>query len=174
MSRLTMFSPSSSTRNFTVPCVAGCDGPMLSTWCSVCRSRSKSSSERSGASGKYGSDMLVPRADQRLAPLLRVVLAQRMPFELPVEQDAAQIGMTVEADAVQVPDLAFHPVRRGVERRRGVDARVVGRHAHLDAHAVIARERIEVVDDLEARPGGQQVDRAQIREHDEVELAVVA
>src|SRR5262245_28550042 len=47
MSRSTMVSPSSSIRNLTVPWVAGCDGPMLRIWCSVWRSRSKSSSSGS-------------------------------------------------------------------------------------------------------------------------------
>src|SRR6185503_21353102 len=124
MSMLTMFSPSSSTRNFTVPCVAGCDGPMLSSWCSVWRSRSKSSSLLSGGVGKCGcATLLVPRTHERLAPLLRIVLAQRVPFEFVVEQDPPQIRMSVEADPVEVPDLALHPVRRRPQPGQGRHAR---------------------------------------------------
>src|SRR2546421_8077999 len=42
-----------------------------------------------------------------------VVLAQREAFPGWRHQDAAQVGMTVEADAEQVPGLAFVPVGGG-------------------------------------------------------------
>ena len=49
--------------------------------------------------------------DERLALIVRVVLAQRMALELRVHEDAAQIRMPVEADAEHVEDLALAPVR---------------------------------------------------------------
>src|SRR5688572_12362596 len=109
MSISTIVSPSSSIRNFTVPWVAGCDGPMLRIWCSVWRSRSRSSASGGPPSSRLRGSVaiaLVPRSDQRLAPLLRVVLAERVAFELVVEEDAPEIGMAGEADAVEIPDLA--------------------------------------------------------------------
>src|SRR6266516_789367 len=45
-----------------------------------------------------------------LALVERVVLAQRVPFELRVHEDAAEIGMPGEADAEHVPHLALGPV----------------------------------------------------------------
>ena len=44
MSTLTMVSPSSSTFMRTVPCMAGCEGPMLITMCLVWRWASSSDS----------------------------------------------------------------------------------------------------------------------------------
>src|SRR5215831_2050595 len=169
MSRSTMVSPSSSIRNFTVPCVAGWDGPMLSTWCSVCRSFSRSSS--SALVWAIGS---VPRSDQRLAPLLRIVLAQGVTLELLVQQDAAQVGMVAEADPVQVPDLALHPVGGGPQLDHRVD--LAGRlgNAGLDPHALVPGERVEVVDHLEARLAAELVDRGQIAQHRELEAGLVA
>ena len=115
----------------TVPCIAGCDGPMLSGMGSV---GSSGASPRSGgvleaeddAAGLGGrqrcfrscacraSVYAVPaaRRHQRLALLLGVVLAQRVADELRVHEDAAQVGVALEADAVQVEGLALEPVRR--------------------------------------------------------------
>ena len=77
-----------------------------------------------------------PRLDRhRLvdhAPLLRVVahfdvadqrevLAERVPDETVVGQDAPQIRMAVEQDAEQVEGLAFEPVRRGQTSQRRYD-----------------------------------------------------
>src|SRR5262245_41124981 len=45
--------------------------------------------------------------DERLASVDRVVLAQRMPDELLVEQEPPQVGMAGEPDAEHVPDLAL-------------------------------------------------------------------
>src|SRR6266571_4159028 len=42
-----------------------------------------------------------------------VVLAQREAFPGFRHQDAAQVGMAIEADAEQIPGLAFVPVRGG-------------------------------------------------------------
>ena len=39
----------------------------------------------------------------------REILAQRMPLEAVIGQDAAQIGMVAEKDAVHVPGLALEP-----------------------------------------------------------------
>src|SRR5437879_3341010 len=46
---------------------------------------------------------------ERLRLLRGVVLEQRVPFELGVHQDAAQIGMTAERDAAHVERLALEP-----------------------------------------------------------------
>src|SRR5262245_11055195 len=137
MSRSVMFSPSSSIRNLTVPCVAGCDGPMFRIWCSVWRSRSKSSSSGSARRPEMPVIASVPRPDQGLPLLLRVVLAERMALEAVVEQDPAQVRMTAEAHAVEVEDLALHPVGRCVERHGARQLRRGLGDAHLEPQAVV-------------------------------------
>src|SRR6188508_595309 len=90
----------------TVPCMAGCDGPMFTVMSSVGSSCSSSRSSR----------FLRPRTSFLISAiyssLLRVVLAQRVPDELVVHVDPAQVGVTVEGDAVHVVGLALEPVER--------------------------------------------------------------
>ena len=114
----TIVSPSTSSTMRTVPCIAGCDGPMLSGIGSVgssglvevlgvLRRRGPRGGSRAGrASGPVGLGDARrsitrrgrrSRADQRLALLLGVVLAQRVPDELGVHEDAAQVGVALEA-----------------------------------------------------------------------------
>ena len=45
----------------------------------------------------------------------REILAQRMPFETVIGQDAAQIRVVAEIDAEQVPGLALPPAGTAVE-----------------------------------------------------------
>src|SRR5688572_12409852 len=100
-----MRSPSTVSTMRTVPCIAGCDGPMLT----VMRSggSSVSVSERSCASLRPSTSCLsvaespmlhlaldridrqIVAAHERLALLLRIVLAQRIADELFVHVDAA-------------------------------------------------------------------------------------
>ncbi len=40
----------------------------------------------------------------------RIVLTQRMPFELPMVENPPQVGMAVEANAILIVGLAFSPV----------------------------------------------------------------
>src|SRR5262245_10243346 len=145
-----MVSPSSSTLSRTVPCVAGWDGPMLSTILLVwrCASSSESSSGGSssfsrssawamsvwsgGARGAGAAEDVADGAlgDERLPLAERVVLAQRVALELLVHEDASEIGVPGEADAVEVPDEPLPPVRALEERG---DARQLGiRLAHAD------------------------------------------
>src|SRR5262249_56347026 len=50
-----------------------------------------------------------PRPDQRLTPIDRVVLAQRMTDELLVHEQPTQVRVALEADTEHVPDLALEP-----------------------------------------------------------------
>ena len=96
-------SPSTVRTMRTVPCIAGCDGPMLSVIGSVGSSCSfvgeildvLDAEDHLLALQPWRS--LTPRRDrtahERLALLFGVVLAQRMADELLVHEDAAQIGM---------------------------------------------------------------------------------
>src|SRR6185295_10321892 len=59
------------------------------------------------------------RPDERLAAVDGVVLAQRMTLELLVEQEAAQVRVTVEADPEHVPHFALLPVGDGPQAGSG-------------------------------------------------------
>ena len=96
-------------------------------------------------------DRQVVAAHERLALLLRIVLAQRIADELLVQEDAAQVGVTVEADAVHVERLALLPVERRPQLDERRHARVLLGHRDLEAHAVAVLERAQLVADLEAR-----------------------
>ena len=88
-----------------------------------------------------------------------------MTLELRVHEDAAQVGMPDEADAEHVPGLALGPERRVPQRRRAGDLRVVAGDARLHAQPMVMRQRVQLVDDLEARLAPQVVDRRQVGEH---------
>src|SRR5882757_7177618 len=164
-----MRSPSSLSWMRTVPCVAGCDGPILSSIASKFMSRESCSSifvPLCCSSAIRSSDAQVvvlrigmhrTRTDQRLALLLRVVLAQRVALELLVKVDALQVGVAVEDDAVHVPGLALEPVRTRPQRDHARQLRIALLERHLDAYAVVLGERVEVVDDLEARLAAEVV-----------------
>src|SRR5205823_3881099 len=79
----------------------------------------------------------------------REVLAHRMAFEAVVGEDAPQIGMAGEIDAVEVPGLALEPAGGAVDAGdRRDEALLVG--GELDADALVELEAQEIVDDLEA------------------------
>src|SRR5512133_1869902 len=134
-------SPSSSTRNFVTPCVAGWDGPMLRTIRFVgSGARSSSCAALAGvpvpflglamdrspperalvARGGAGpAEDVVDRAllDARLPAAERVVLAERVPLELVVHEQPAQVGVARHPDAVHVEAVALVPVRAAPHRR---------------------------------------------------------
>src|SRR5437762_2098400 len=127
----------------TVPCMAGCEGPMF---------RGSGSVGSSGASKSDGSwiprttlreavagggasvlskvpcssvDRVGLAAHERLPLLFGVVLAQRVPDELGVHEDAAQIGVPLEAHAVEIVGLALEPVRARPHGDQRVDRRIL-------------------------------------------------
>ena len=205
-----MVSPESSSTMRTVPCIAGCDGPMLRSIGSLGQLElafvelvidavpsqlvSASSRDRrdayvwrpkrhalvvrrtAGASRAVAASASAVR-DERLRLVGRVVLAQRMPHELRVHQDAAQIGVAVEDDAEHVERLALEPVGAGPHADERVDLGAVAvlvADARLEAHAVACCERVEVQHDLEARLAVGVVDAAEVDEHVHVAARIVA
>ena len=114
----------------TVPCIAGCDGPMLrcigsdgelelalveveidAAPCQLSPSIARGARRRALAAERHAlvaaerRELLERHAglgfgavrDERLRALGRVVLAERVPLELRVHEDAAQIGVAREA-----------------------------------------------------------------------------
>src|SRR5215471_9672567 len=190
MSALEMRSPSTSSTIRTVPCMAGCDGPMFSGTGSVGRS----GAPRSSASWKprtiwrrvsaissvvlmLGSSFTLlglGPAHERLPLLLRVILAQRVPDELGIHQDTAQVRVALEADAVKVVRLALEPVRPLPDAAQRVDRRVVLGAAAVEANAVLEADRIDVQHDVEARLRRETIDAGQVDEHLHLRRRVVA
>src|SRR5687767_7158319 len=94
-------SPSRVSTMRTVPCIAGCDGPML-----ICMGSVGISSSRSAAFFWPRTTVFVSRsamgvsllggqslaAGERLALVFRVVLAQRVTLEGLPHEHAAQVG----------------------------------------------------------------------------------
>src|SRR6185436_14666138 len=137
-------SPSSSAMICTVPCVAGCDGPML-TMTESSRSGVAKIDRTGLARGvSTGGSASVAVRHERLLARLRVVLAQRMAGEALVQQDRAQVVIAAEDDAVHVVALALHEGRRPVELHERVDARIGGGDARLEAHPQRLARRCEV------------------------------
>src|SRR5436190_2086167 len=94
-----------------VPCVAGCDGPMLTTTASSRSPRSNAGRMGLGRRVPTGASKAAssrPVRHQRLLLRLPVILAQGVTDEALVEQDRAQVGVAAEHDAVHVVALALH------------------------------------------------------------------
>ena len=112
------------------------------------------------------------QAGANLAGHLQEVLAQRVAGEAVPEEQPAQVGMAVEADAEQVEDLALLQVRAVVEAGQRGHGRILAVGGdHLDLDDVVEVQRLEVVDELEV---ALAVDRGEVAEEDEVGGLVVA
>src|SRR3989338_2591573 len=121
-------SPSSSVTIWMMPCIAGWEGPMFRNMCLV----SVAVVEVMATSGVrctvYGvrytvhrspytpvdrtvcGSVLGRRTDERLSFTDGIVLAQRVPLELLVHEDAVQVRVAGESDAEHVPDFPLEPV----------------------------------------------------------------
>ena len=108
-------------------------------------------------------------------PALRrvVVLAQRMPLEGLVGEQAPQVRMPVEAEAEHVVGLALEPVEPLPEPGHRGEHDVVLAHRHLQPQARAALDRVEVVDRLEALLAVGKVDAAEVEHHVELRLRVL-
>jgi len=107
----------------------------------------------------------------------RVVLAQRVPLELRIQQDASQVGVPHELDAEHVVRLALGPVGRAPQLGERLDFGVVAlgiTDRRLQAEPVSLAEGVQVRDDVEARLAVEPVDAGQIDEHFHAGLGGVA
>src|SRR6185437_573275 len=103
----------------------------------------------------------------------REILAQRMALEAVIGEDAAEIGMIGEIDAVKVPGLALVPARRAEKPRdRRHRTRLV--RGGLDPDALVELHAQEVVDDVEALGPLGIIDAADIDQHLEEAFRIVA
>ena len=103
----------------------------------------------------------------------RKILAQRMPLETVIGEDAPHVGMAGEQHAVEIVGLALEPVgaAKHVDQRRH-RRRLVGRH--LDAHALVQPRRQEMIDDVEALLARRPIDRGDVDDVDELAGRIVA
>ena len=82
----------------------------------------------------------------------RKILAERMADEAVVRQQAAQIRMAAEQDAVEIERLALEPIGGAPNVVDGIDDRpLVARAERLQTQPVIVRDRQQVIDDRESR-----------------------
>ncbi len=80
----------------------------------------------------------------------RKVLAQRMALEAVIGEDAPEIGMVGEIDAVEIPGLALEPAGGAEDAGRGRHRRLSRRSVTLSADAAVVPEAQEIIDDVEA------------------------
>ena len=73
-----------------------------------------------------------------------------MPHPVVGQQDAARVGMPLEADAHQVVGLALVPVGRRPDVGHRVDDGLGARHVDVQFEVGVGGERVEMVDGLEA------------------------
>src|SRR5262249_27955081 len=107
----TTFSPSSSSATRSTPCVLGCCGPMLSVMVSLRTVADLLGSEFLERRRRLQSPRRVV-GERHLLVAERRVLAQRPAHPVLGQQDAGQVRVAGELDAVEVVRLALVPVRR--------------------------------------------------------------
>ncbi len=96
--------------------------------------------------------------------LHRVVLAQGMSLPVFGHQDAAQVGVSFEANAKEVEDFALVVVGARPDRGNGLDRRIGTGDEGSQADALLIRVRKNVVAQLEARLRREPVDRRHVFE----------
>src|ERR1035438_1281210 len=158
----TMFSPSNSSRRRSTPWVEGCCGPMLRTMRRPPVGDCSSSTSATDNPGTAGSLILSPR------PHDGVILAQRMPFPIVRQHDAAQVGMVEEADAKEVEHFALVPVGAAPDSGDGIDYGIRTSEAALETQALVTLDAVQVIDDFETRFGGMAVHRGDRADADEL------
>src|SRR5512139_2192451 len=124
-----------------VPCMAGCDGPMLG---SMLPGRASRWIRASGSM----SDIVLER-QARLAQAPGIGLAQRVALEALVGQDPAEIGVALEADTEHVEDLPLEPLGVLPQPDEARDRGSRGGDRGLEAQTDMAGHRIEMIDELE-------------------------
>src|SRR6185503_15194395 len=151
-----MVSPSSSSSRRSTPCVEGCCGPMFSV---MRRARVSTSGDSAGGPAVTVTPGMSPSLMRsNSGTRYRIVLAQRMPFPILRQHDASELGMIAEADPKQVEHLALVPVGPAPDRCHGIDLWMVTRHPAFQPHPLVALQRVQVIDHLEAWLLGIPVD----------------
>src|SRR5580698_5374983 len=158
------FSPSSLRMTRSTPWVDGCCGPML---------RTSSVESRNVASGilvsltAFDTQVFLNPAIVLLEDT--VILAQRVTLPFLWQEDAAHVRMACELDAEHVEHFALQPIGGEVHVDRGLGLVLLGDES-FDAHALIASEAIQNVDDVEAVGALGPIDRGDVDEVIEVGL----
>ena len=73
-----------------------------------------------------------------------------MAFPIRRQQDAAQVRVIAEGHAEEIEDFALHPIRRRPDARHALDAALLIRR-HLQTHALVRADRVEIIDHIEGR-----------------------
>src|SRR5436305_6036972 len=105
----TTFSPSSSSTTRSTPCVEGCCGPMFSVIVSLRTVANFPGCELLQRRRRHGAPRRVVR-ERHLFVAERGILAQRPADPVLGQQDAGEVRVARERDAVEVVRLALVPV----------------------------------------------------------------
>src|SRR5215471_3686019 len=120
----TTFSPSSSSATRNTPCVLGCCGPMLSVMVSLRTVADLLGREFLEGRRRLDAAGRVVR-ERHLFVAERRVLPERPAHPVLGQQDAREVGVAGERDAVEIVRLALVPVRRGPHAGHGGHARLL-------------------------------------------------
>src|SRR5436190_19630020 len=132
---LITISPSSTSSRRRTPCVDGCCGPIEIVIC-VSSGRSMTSN-CGGILATDDTDKLRLLQTIWLIASQRKILAQRVALPVVRQQDAAQIGVTVEDHAKQIKRFALVPIRGAPNPSHTRHVRVVVIQQDLQTQPVI-------------------------------------
>src|SRR5690348_10642363 len=169
-SALVMISPSISSTRRSTPCAAGCCGPkfMVRFWISGIFGDLLEGLVVARVMADHARHQHAWRNAHRLVhhPLLlrvvahfhvagqREILAERMPHEAVIGEDAAQVRVAVEEDAVEVEGLPLEPGGGSPDGdQRGHHGRLAALAVDPQADALVAAHGQEVIDHREAALG---------------------
>src|SRR6478736_4160434 len=166
-SALMMVSPSISSTRRSTPCAAGCCGPKfsvklrMSATAAVLQFRLVAAVVADHARHQRALDDLHRLVHHALLVGVvahfdiahqREVLAEWMPDEAVVSEDAAQVRMAVEHDAEQVEGLALEPVGGSVDTNETVERGLLAfRAVGAQRQALVMGHRQQLVEHRETR-----------------------
>src|SRR5688572_10952037 len=165
-------SPSISRTRRSTPCAAGCCGPKFSVkfWISGIAASSRRTGRALLANHLGHGDprlnadrFLDDAAARRVVAHLdvtgkRKVLAERVADEAVVSEDAAQVRVPAEEDAVEVESLPFIPVGGGPNLDHRIDhRRLASRAEAAQPQARVARHRKQLIRNCEATRGRRRL-----------------
>src|SRR5208282_1991345 len=150
---LTTFSPSSSRSTRSTPWVEGCCGPMLRTIVLV-------------APTAVSTVVMESQSAERnlTFALRREITPERRTFKALGQEDAAQVRVASELDAKEVENLSLEPIGPGPDGLQRIHHGMLGADASAQANTFAARNRNQLIVQLEARFDGVAVQASGIAE----------
>src|SRR6266852_2538355 len=102
----------------------------------------------------------------------RIILAQWVTFPVVRHQDAAQIGMAIEANPEEIEDFPLEPIGAGPDGNERIHNSITGGEAYLQTQALAAGNRNQLIVDLETRLERVAVDAGGVAQQIKPEIFV--